>query len=377
MMDSTADDPNGLHAPGRILVADDDPCNRGLLRDLLEAGGHAVIEATDGADALEKAVSEACDVILLDVVMPRMDGLEACRRLKANPETAHIPVLIVTALTEKEQHYQGIDAGANDYLNKPISRRDVLLRVRNALYAKRLHDKVRQDLAKLRELEILQDNLTHMIVHDMRTPLMNISLVYDMVLTERERLSPAQEDFIAMGQNGCRELIEMMTSMLDVSRLEEGAMPLNRTSCDLRDIVRKAAESVTGLIQGKALNVRISGDSINGNVDRDIMHRVVVNLLGNAIKFSPVGGTIDLQLSSTEKAMRVTVGDQGRGIPPEYRGKIFEKFGQVDRRTAGQKYSTGLGLTFCKLAVEAHGGRIGVESDVGQGSTFWFTLPAG
>jgi two-component system, sensor histidine kinase and response regulator len=120
----------------------------------------------------------------------------------------------------------------------------------------------------------------------------------------------------------------------------------------------------------------VTGDSAGANVDRDITHRIFVNLLGNAIKFSPGGTTIDIGISSIGTDVRVTVIDQGYGVPPDYHQRIFEKFGQVESRKEGKMYSTGLGLTFCKLAVEAHGGRIGLESEVGKGSTFWFTLPA-
>ena len=406
-------DPLKFSTPGRILIVDDEPRNRELLRDLLEVNGYAVSEAEDGAGALEKLNSEECDVVLLDVMMPRMDGLEACRRLKANVKTAHIPVLMVTALVESEPRNLGIDAGANDYLTKPIDRRDVLLRLRNAVYAKRLHDKVQQDLTRLRELEQLQDNLTHMIVHDMRSPLMIVSLSYDFLLKEESRLSRQQQEFITMGQHCCGELIEMMNSLLDISRMESGQMPLNRTHSDLRDIARKAVESMAFLTQKKKLILRVDGDSANVSVDRDIMHRVFVNLLGNAIKFAPDDSTIGINIITSGERVRATVTDEGPGIPEEYHRKIFEKFGQVAARKEEQNHSSGLGLTFCKLAVEAHGGCIGVESpstplppspsssgeasrtcpstglppspggsgeasrtgEPGKGSSFWFTVP--
>ena len=383
------------NSPGRILVVDDEPKNRELLHDLLEVNGYAVIEAEDGNDALTKVISQNCDVVLLDVKMPRMDGLEACRRLKADISTAHIPVLMVTALTDRDQRDIGIEAGANDYLTKPIDRRDVLLRVRNAVYAKRLYDKVQQDLTKLRELEIMQDNLTHMIVHDMRAPLMAVSWSYELILKEKNLRSPKQREFISMGQNCCSELLEMVSSLLDISRMESGEMPLKQTISDLHDIAQKAAASLTSLAKKKKLTIQVSANTAGVNVDRDIMHRVFVNLLGNAIKFSPANSTIQVDIVCSGETARVTVTDQGFGIPPEYHVKIFKKFGQVDSsKKEHQQHSSGLGLTFCKLAVEAHGGNIGIESpstlrpflpvnseaassesEAGKGSTFWFTIP--
>jgi signal transduction histidine kinase len=362
--------------PGLILVADDEEKNRRLLRDLLEAQGHVVLLANDGQQALDITIAEMPDTVLLDVMMPKLDGFEVCRQLRCNPATAHIPILLVTALRERPDRVKGIQAGANDFLTKPIDAEEIRLRVRNAVYAKRLHDKVQQDLTKLRELEMLRDNLMHMIVHDLRSPITVISGACDAVMMmDKDRLSSTQQEFITMAQNSCRDLIEMVSSLLDVSRMEAGEMPLNRVPCNIRDIAQKAADSVAVLAQGKKLTIQVGGDSAGVAVDRDIMHRVFVNLLGNAIKFSPEGGTIGIAISSTGKTVRATVTDQGRGVPPEYHKKIFEKFGQVASRQENKKYSTGLGLTFCKLAVEAHGGQIGVESTVGQGSTFWFTIP--
>lgn len=381
--------PAEKNTQGRILVVDDEPKNRELLHDILEVSGFTVIEAADGLEALSKVQSEHCDVVLLDVLMPRMDGLEACKQLKANPETAHIPVLMVSALVDREARNFGVDAGANDYLTKPIDRRDVLLRVRNAVYTKRLFEKVQQDLAKLRELEILQDNLTHMIIHDMRSPLMAVSWSYDLLLKEKQLLTPEQQEYISMGKNCCSELVGMVNSLLDISRMESGLMPLKPTYTDLLDIARTAAESVASLAKKKALAILVNGDETHVTVDRDIMHRVFVNLLGNAIKFAPDASSITVEITTSGKSVHAKVTDQGPGIPPEFHQKIFEKFGQVGSDRPEQHHSSGLGLTFCKLAVEAHGGHIGVESPVlppaslpspgelGEvgGSAFWFTIP--
>jgi two-component system sensor histidine kinase/response regulator len=379
--------PPEKNTQGRILVVDDEPKNRELLHDILEVNGYTVIEAGDGLEALNKVQSEQCDVVLLDVLMPRMDGLEACKALKSNPDTAHIPVLMVSALTDREARNLGVDAGANDYLIKPVDRRDVLLRVRNAVYTKRLFEKVQQDLEKLRKLEILQDNLTHMIIHDMRSPLMAVSWSYDLLLKEKALLSPEQQEYISMGKNCCNELMGMVNSLLDISRMESGQMPLKRTDTDLLAVARTAAEAMASLARKKSLTIRTSGHETLVTVDRDIMHRVFVNLLGNAIKFAPEASVIQVVITPTGESVHARVTDQGLGIPPEFHKKIFEKFGQVGSDRPEQQHSSGLGLTFCKLAVEAHGGCIGVESPVlppaslalpgesAGGSAFWFTIP--
>ncbi len=361
---------------GRILVADDEDRNRRLFRDILEAEGHEVTMAVDGADAVEQAFARPPDAVLLDVMMPKMDGFEACRRLRQDARTAHLAILMVTALQGRADRLKGIQAGASDFLTKPVDIEEVRLRVANAVLVKHLYDKVQDDYVRLKELESLRDNLTHMVVHDMRSPLMSVSGSYEIVLMDADRLSAEQKEFVAIGQHACRELIDMVSSLLDISRLEAGQMPFDRTPCDVREIARTAAAAVAVQAREKTLTIHVDGEPAGVVADRDVLHRIVVNLLGNAIKFSPEGGSVGVCIASAGNAVRVTVSDQGCGIPPEDHQRIFEKFGQVASNQPRRKASTGLGLTFCKLAVEAHGGAVGVESAVGEGSTFWFTLPS-
>jgi len=387
-----AEEPHENH--GRILVVDDEPLNRELLRDLLVARGHEVVEAEDGVNAITKAGSVDCDAILLDVMMPRMDGLEACRQLKANPETAHIPVLMVTALVEREQRLQGIAAGANDYLTKPIDRQDVILRVHNAVAAKRLYDRVEAELLRVRELEALRDNLTRFIMHDMRAPLMSM-MGGLQIMMDGFQGSGDDKQFLAMALGATQELTEMVSSLLDVSRMESRQMPLHVETCDVATLAKDAIRRIEPLTTFREVRMRAFGDSAPARVDKGLIGRVFTNLLVNAIKFSPVGSEIAVKVSRENADIRAEVSDAGPGIPPEHHDRIFEKFGQVEYRRENRKHSTGLGLAFCKLAVEAHGGRIGVESpstpfppspegtaeasmaaEAGKGSTFWFTIPA-
>ena len=363
---------------GLVLVVDDEPKNRELLRDLLEVNGHAVIEAADGIAALEAASAEPCDVILLDVMMPRLDGYESCRQLKRNPLTAPIPVLMVTALAEKEQRLLGIDAGANDYLTKPIEPRDVLLRVRNALQAKRLYDQVQEDLKKLRELETLRDNLVHMIVHDLRSPLAGMVGLLELFSgDDHAGLAPEERDDLLTVVQAGHSLLEMVSSLLDVSRLEAGQMPVNKTLVTVRELAAEALRGLAGYEAANRVRHDLSAAPEHMTCDRELTRRIIANLLGNALKFTRPPGEVCLIVQPADAGgIRVLVRDTGYGIPPEHHQRIFEKFGQVEAKMAGQsRHSTGLGLTFCKLAVEAQGGVIGVQSEVGKGSTFWFTLP--
>ncbi|MEX0925746.1 MAG: response regulator [Dehalococcoidia bacterium] len=362
---------------GRVLIVDDDDSNRLLLRDLLGSDGHTVMEATSGEEALARLNDSATDLVLLDLMMPGMDGFEACRRIKGNSQTMHLPVLVITALNERKDKIAGMRAGANDFITKPVDTQDVRLRVRNAVAAKQLFDELQASYSRLKGLEAMRDSLTQMIVHDLRSPLTGIDSFLSLLsrraadrLDERDILL-VQQARIATGR-----LVDMISSVLDVSRLEAGAMPLDIARCDLTAVVGEAIES-PGLPQGSAAIAHdLPARPVFVSCDSEIIRRVVVNLLDNALKFTPARGEVRIEMSVDEGQPTVAVVDQGPGIPPEYREKVFEKFGQIESREQGRKYSSGLGLAFCKMAVEAHGGSIGVESEVARGSRFWFKLPA-
>lgn len=365
---------HNIHRPGRILVVDDDLWNRELLRDILTVQDHEVVEAGDGVDALEKMGSGDFDVVLLDVMMPRMNGIETCRRLKQDPKTAPIPVLMVTTLSEREQRLQGIAAGANDYLTKPIVRQDVLLRVRNAVHAKRLYDQIKDDFAKLQALESLRENLTHFIVHDMRSPLQTIVGGLQMALTQPDLAAEARK-FLSMSHRAADKLAEMVNSLLDISRIEAGQMPLDLAQHDLAALAHDAKSAVLLQAELRDIHITMTGANVPAWIDEGLMRRVFINLLGNAIKFSPKGATVGVRIYQ-DQGVHAEVSDTGPGLAQAEQVRVFEKFGQVAAHKRNNPYSTGLGLTFCKLVVEAHGGQIGVESEIGKGSTFWFKIPA-
>ncbi len=375
---SRSDTGSGLinRQPGRVLVVDDDEHNRALLRDNLEARGHEIIEAADGETALQIVAAQSPDVVLLDVMMPGLDGFEVCRRLKRDPETAAIPVLLVTALGDRQDRLTGIEAGANDFIIKPIDPRDLVLRVGNAVFMKHLYDELKRHNQRLEELERLRDNLTSMIVHDMKAPLGGIAGYLELLDMEAgEKLDEEQKGYVTEAREAAARLVRMADTLLDISRLEERRMPLTPSLCDLREIVTEAVREVESLAIEKDVRVTLSGDCRETVCDGEIIHRVVVNLVENAVTYAPEKSEIRITLEDYGDYVRVGVKDEGPGIPQQWHKKIFEKFGQVELRRERKLYSTGLGLTFCKLAVEAHQGEIGVKSEEGRGSLFWFSLP--
>ncbi len=246
---------------------------------------------------------------------------------------------------------------------------------------------LQESYTQLRKLESLRDSLTHMIVHDMRTPVTSIyGYLETLQAHEAESLSEDGRAYLAVVMGETHNLMEMISSLLDVSKMEHGEMQLDASELDLAAVVRDVAAKLEPLREQRTVTLSVPKDPVLAVADAHLISRVIQNLLSNAMKFTREDGEVRVGVEQRQESARVYISDNGPGVPEEYLERIFEKFGQVrpeldsgpepdSGRAQRRKYSTGLGLTFCKLAVEAHGGRIGVESEVGKGSTFWFTLP--
>jgi signal transduction histidine kinase len=216
-----------------------------------------------------------------------------------------------------------------------------------------------------------------MIIHDLRNPLAAIaSFAYLLESVDRERLSEKGRGYVGYIIKSTDVLTEMCSSMLDVSKMESGQMELKLAACDLGAIAGEVVARMDALKGERQIALARPAEPVLVRADAQLLSRLVQNLLGNALKFVPVAtGRVDIALERRVGLVRCTVRDNGPGIPAEHQEKVFDKFWQAEAREHGFKYSSGLGLTFCKMVVEAHGGRIGVESEVGVGSTFWFELP--
>lgn len=359
----------------KVVVADGDPANRALCSAVLHEGGYEILEAPDGEGVLKLLEENEVDVVVMGVIMAGLDGFETCRRIKASPTTGMLPVLLLTALDDREARLQGMDAGADDFLSKPVDSTEVSLRVRNAARGKAVYDQLQRSFVELQELEGLRDGLTHMLVHDMRTPLTAIKGYASLLATSfGAGLTDKQRSFAEKMVVQSNRLVEMVSAILDVSRLESNQLPLNLAKVDLCLVLLTQSEPFSGM-PDHSLELELP-DSLLITCDQELIGRVLMNLLTNAFKYTPSKGTVTLELSGDDTMVTVAVIDQGPGVPVESREKIFEKFGVVEGDTHRRPYSSGLGLTFCQLVVQKHGGEIGVdEGRNGVGSRFWFTLP--
>ena len=230
------------------------------------------------------------------------------------------------------------------------------------------------DISEMKGLQELRDGLVHMIVHDLRSPLTGVMGYIELLRSPGAASIDDRARFVEEAYGGASEMAEMISSLLDINRLEANEMPVDRQRVDLRDVAAEAMRSLGGLMVNRRVTMA-PGDAVMSNCDRALIRRVIGNLLGNALKFTPESGTITITVSNGGGRPNVEVADTGPGIPADFIPRVFDKFSQAGEGRKRKKYSSGLGLAFCKLAVEAHGGTIGVTSEVGVGSRFWFQLP--
>src|SRR5579863_4616376 len=387
----TGDAPGGpgASAGGRegalILVADDVPANVELLFDQLHTLGYRTISARDGPSAVAAAARHQPDLCILDVSMPagdlgcddRSTGFEVCRHIKRDPRTARIPVVFVTALNDASDRVKAIEAGGDDFLTKPHNRLVLGARVRSLLKLKGATDALEDSYRKLRELEKVRDDLMKMIVHDLKTPLTSILASLELLLDgDLGPLSNDQHGMVADADGKAQELLRLIEDLLEIARIEEAAVPLTLEPIAPQRLLDEIIGEWTVRFQqeGATATVDVADDTLF-EADRGLLKRVFANLVQNALTHSARAITLRLTARRDPSGILFTVADNGPGIPPQYHELIFRKFEQVRALNAPRVRSSGLGLAFCRLVVEQHGGRIWVQSAEGQGSSFHILLP--
>ena len=373
--------PAGAELPPLVLVADDVDANAELLADQLTALGVRTVRAHDGPSALAACFEEAPDLCILDVSMPAGDlgvddrdtGFEVCRRLKRDPRTQRIPVIFVTALNDTADRVKAIEAGGDDFLLKPHNRL-----VRSLLKLKSATDALEQSYRTLRELTKVRDDLMKMIVHDLKTPLTSVLATLEMLREgDYGPMAEGQYKAVSEAEGKAEDLLGLIQDLLEVARVEETRIAISpepiAPAAFLSELVIDWNARFTA--EGASMAYEAADEAPVFSADKALLRRVFSNLVQNALSHSATTVHVELAARRDPQGILFTVTDNGPGIPAEFQEVIFRKFEQVRSPNAPRTRSSGLGLAFCRLAVEAHGGRIWVRSKEREGSTFYIQLP--
>jgi signal transduction histidine kinase len=375
----------------RLLVVDDNPATLYSTSRVLRAAGFEVVEAGSGEEALEH-VDDAVDLVVLDVNLPGIDGFEVCRRIRARPDTAVLPVVHLSAsFVDEEDRASGYDAGADGYLTHPVEPPVLVgtinsfLRTRRAEAARRAAEQERERLlvserAAREEAEranAMKDQFLAMLSHELRNPL-NAIVGWAEVLRLRHAGVEDMQKGLRIIMNAAGAQAQLIADLLDVSRISAGKLSLEQQPVVICQVVTSAVEASEASARAKGITTRCRLPETPTVVLADPvrLHQVIWNLLSNAVKFTPAGGAIEVELKRLGDRIEVAVSDSGSGIAGDMLPHVFEQFRQGDAGTRKAHGGLGLGLAIVKLLVEAHGGEVHAESaGAGQGSTFRVQLP--
>lgn len=363
---------------GTILIVDDVPDNLELLAEMLADRGHAVTLATSGKQALKSITESAPDLVLLDIAMPGMDGYEVCEHLKANPATANIPVIFLSAHADTQDVLQGFKVGGVDYIGKPFRSREVIARVQTQLSLANQRRQIEKLLERERQqyesLTKMKDQFLHATAHDLKNPLTGV-LMYSQILKSLEQDDFDQLPEIAQGiEQTARKMQRLITDILDLAQIEF-LQSLTIIPTNLNDLLSRAAADHAMVAAEKSIEVRLNvpENPVRLPIDAHRFERVLDNLVSNAVKYTPDHGNVTIWMEEHTQEVRIGVTDTGSGIPENDIPHLFDAFyrSKSHRNVPG----TGLGLSLVKVVIEQHHGTIHVDSTVGQGSTFCIVLP--
>jgi len=365
---------DSLNGREKILIVDDIPSNIRILGQLLRAR-YDILVATGGKNALSIAASQnPPDLVLLDIMMPGMDGYEVCRRLKSDPRSENIPVIFITAKGEVEDETKGLETGAVDYIVKPFTPSIVMARVRTHLELKRQRDKLARMTRDLTELNHMKDNLLAVCSHDLRSPLNGILGFADLLL-EKEYLEEEDREGLTHIKTSGNVLLGLINDILDLSKARAEQVDLEMEPVALSDVIKTSISSLKHMAVRKGQDLDLADNAPHAHAmgNASGLGRVFNNLLSNAIKFSPEEGQIAVEVApANASSVAITVRDTGIGISGKDLPRIFERFYRCDRCRPTEGF--GLGLSLARAIVRSHGGKVHVTSRPGLGSTFFVII---
>jgi two-component system sensor histidine kinase/response regulator len=349
----------------KILIVDDDRLNLRILAGILRPDGYSLAEADSGERALEVYAQFRPDLVLLDVMLPGLNGFETCRILHQTYGAETAPVIFITAKSESDDVVEGLAAGGIDYLPKPFRPKEALARIRTHMHNRLLVEQQRLLVDQLNKADAAKNRFLGMAAHDLRNPLASIRALSEFLRDGTVgAMTDEQVDLVKTIHTASQQMLDLVNELLDVATIESGEMKLSLEPNNLAEIINKSVYLANIEAEKKKTVITFDGrrPAILVKLDAAKIKQVIDNLLSNAVKYSPPGSQITVDLTANDSGCSFAVRDQGPGIPDNERDKLFKDFGRLSARPTGGEKSVGLGLAICLKIVEAHGGTITAEN---------------
>ena len=362
----------------KILIVDDVMSNVLLLKVLLTNEKFQIATASNGRQALDQVIKEKPDLVLLDVMMPDMSGFEVSQQLKANPETAEIPIIFLTALNSTADIVKGFQVGGNDFISKPFNKEELIIRVTHQISliaAKRI---IVAQTEELRKTIIGRDKLYSVIAHDLRSPMGSIKMVLNMLILNlpSDTIGPEMYELLTMANQTTEDVFSLLDNLLKWTKSQIGKLKVVYQDIDMVEVTEGVIEIFSMVAELKKISIRLETPSkLEVYADIDMIKTVIRNLLSNAIKFSNEETEILVTVQEQEGMAVVSVKDSGCGIDEENQKKLLHTDTHFSTFGTNNEEGSGLGLLLCQDFVIKNGGRLWFTSAKGEGSTFSFPIP--
>lgn len=365
----------GKNAP-EILIVDDVPANLKVLGEILKAEGYLVRPVPNGTLALQVAERTEPDLILLDIMMPDLNGFEVCKRLKENEKVSDIPVIFISALNDTQDIVKALQCGGVDFITKPFQSEEVIARVKIHLKLRHQSKKLMEQSIELQKLIATKDKFFSILAHDLRGPIGGFMGITDFLL---EDLSADEKNELSIELNhSAHSLFSLLENLLEWARIQQGQIAFNPVNIDLNELVQECLKAQSDSIRKKDIRIDVTiAENQVVFADENMLQSIIRNLLSNAVKFTPKNGNIRVSASTNQTgSVVVLIKDSGIGMKSDMVSNLFCLNANNSRPGTEGERSSGLGLHLCKDFVEKHGGEIWVESEVNIGTSFYFSIPA-
>lgn len=359
-----------------ILIVDDNPTNISLLEEILTENGYQVLAASNGSKALKVVERRSPDLILLDVMMPNIDGYEVCRQLKLDSKTQRIPIIFLSALGEPINKIEGFKVGGVDYITKPFNMEELLSRVGTHIALRQAQNKLEETNQFLAQVNQEKNEFLNIVAHDLKNPLSNI-LIFSGHLIKRKLEHERVIELAKMISNSGKQMFKLVDDLLDISLIEAGQLITQKTTINVHSFLMKLVDELKSIAEAKELQLELKSEQTNAFITGDEirLHQIFENLIGNAIKFSPPQKAIYIKIEPSEEQVMVSIQDEGPGFSQEDQTRLYQKFARLSAQPTGGETTTGLGLSIVKRLVDAMDGEIHCQSVKEQGACFSLFFP--